>query len=206
MFSIDGCYLSQISTDHQPYSLASNRHGIVALSTLRRTVHIYHMLELTSSFPVPTDRHRSSFTVLTSTQPLYVAIGGAHRQLVVVSDPADNLVKLYNFDGTLLHRFQPRSSHIGLVFLPAHLCVTALGRLIIFDRLNRVVNMYTDTGQLVRTLLLPSDGVGSVGALCVGPEGHMVTSESSISGEHCVKIFRYRDCCCHRGQALSSRM
>lgn len=46
-------------------------------------------------------------------------------------------------------------------------------------------------------VLQPSDGLGAVQALTSTPEGHLVTTEYSANGRHCLKVFRFLRCKCH---------
>lgn len=65
--------------------------------------------------------------------------------------------------------------------------------------------MYSDKGELLRRLVGPTDGCGAVQRCVVGPEGHLITTEFSANGLHCLKIYRYKDCQCHKTRPGSSK-
>lgn len=67
------------------------------------------------------------------------------------------------------------------------------------------VSMYTDKGQFIKQLVGPTDGCGSVQQCTAGPEGHLITTEYSTNGIHCMKIYRFKDCECHSYRPGSSK-
>lgn len=142
------------------------------------------------------------FSVGTSV-PCPVAVN--EKQEVIVADIKNNMVKFYTYTGKLLYQFQPVGSAEGLACSPTGLCLNPVGQILITDGLNHTVNLYTERGALVEQLVGPTDDAGSGQACAVGPEGHLVTTEFTTNGAHCLKIFRYRDCECHKQRPNSSK-
>lgn len=199
MFSEEGKFLQQIPTGHPPYSLACDRQYNLVVCTTARTVELYTELHLVNTFPVPSNSGR----LKEGNCPLQ--IGLSDQEEIFVSDPTDQCIKVFNFEGSLLRQFRPRSHAEGLACSPGGIFVTVLGQLLIGDTLNHSVGLYTDTGTFLKQVVIPTDDVGCLHSLAVGPEGHLITSEFSMNGEHCVKIFRYRECPCHEGKLPSSK-
>jgi len=67
-------------------------------------------------------------------------------------------------------------------------CFTPTDQVVVADALNHTVNLYTERGILLQQLLCPTDNVGTVQTCTLGPEGHLIITEYSIMGEHCMKI------------------
>ncbi|KAL8613660.1 hypothetical protein ACOMHN_029752 [Nucella lapillus] len=196
VFTEEGEYQSQVHLGREPYSLACDRQYNLAVCTMDRTVELFSELEHVTSFPVPCSSGNSK------SSPLHVDIS---EQEIIVSDPADQRIKVFSFDGNFLRQFKPQSHAAGLACCLGGIFVSVLGQVLVADTLNHSVSLFTDTGTFLKQVALPTDEVGCVHSLAVGPEGHLIVSEFSMTGLHCVKIFRYRECPCHEGKQASSK-
>ena len=65
--------------------------------------------------------------------------------------------------------------------------------------------MFTEKGIFIKQLVGPTDGCGAVQQCAPGPEGHLITTECSTNNIHCLKIYRYKPCECHRYRPGSSK-
>ncbi|KAK7493036.1 hypothetical protein BaRGS_00015766 [Batillaria attramentaria] len=201
VFTEGGEFRSEFPVKGEPYSLACDRSYNLAVSTISRTVELFsgHQFQRVTSFSVPS-RVKSKKNV---SCPMPICVNGSNE--IIVSDPADAYIKVLNFEGKLLRRFKPHAHARSLAAVPGGIHVTVLGQILIADTLNHVVNIYTDTGLFLKQVVGPTDDVGCLNALAVGPEGHLVITESSLTGDHCVKIMRYRECPCHEGKTPTSK-
>ncbi|XP_076467016.1 protein meiotic P26-like [Babylonia areolata] len=207
VFTELGQFFNQVTTGHPPYSLAADRRSHLAVCTLGRTVELYDDdLHLLSAFSIPVTTGSGSNNVKKrggGNSPLHV--GMSEQGEIIVSDPPDECVKVFSPDGTLLRRFCPQSPTEGLFCCPGGLFVMPFGQILLVDVLNHTVSLYTAAGAFFQQVLTPTDDVGCIHSVSVGPEGHLITSEFSVTGEHAVKMFRYRDCACHHGRPPTSK-
>ena len=127
-----------------------------------------------------------------------------NKDEVIVSDPGTSTVTFYKYEGTPLYSFNPQAAVDGLGFVPAGIAVDFLNQIVLADCLNRVINVYSERGVLLHHHAGPTDNVGAVQTVALGMEGHLVAAECATNGPHCVKIFRYNDCACHRDRPGSS--
>lgn len=67
------------------------------------------------------------------------------------------------------------------------------------------MNSWVKTNHCHFQVLSPTEGAGAIYSLALGPEGHLVVSEFSIGRDHCVKVFRYSQCQCHKGIIPASK-
>ena len=184
-------------TKCKPYSIACDRKFNIVIGTTNRTVEVYRRTgPLVYTFSLGGKKSLPG--------------GGFHidvnnKEEVLVSDPMQNLVKFYTYSGQLLYKFMPLSNSEGLSVLTGGVCFTPTDQVVVADSLNHTVNLYTERGILLQQLLCPTDNVGTVQTCTLGPEGHLIITEYSIMGEHCMKIFRYRPCACHESRPGSSK-
>ena len=190
-------YKFEFPTKDKPYTIDSDRKYNIVVGTTSRTIEVYRRggkLLYAFSIGAPSKRLQCGFRCCVN-----------DKDEVVVCDPADSYVKFYTYDGHLLYKFQPLSNSEGLAMMPGAICRTPLDQYIIADTLNHTVGLYTERGILIQQLLCPTDEAGAVQTCALGPEGHLVVTEYSVIGEHCVKIFRYRSCLCHGSRPGSSK-
>lgn len=124
---------------------------------------------------------------------------------IIVSDSNENLIKFFNHKGDLLYKFQPVSNQEGLGVGNTGICVTPLDQIIVADGLNHLVNIYTERGVMLQQMYSPIDDVGAIQTCALGPEGHFVATEFTANGRHCLKIFRYGECECHKNRPPSAK-
>lgn len=201
IFSEEGEYLREFATRGEPFSINCNRSFNIAVSTVGRTVEMFtdRDFKRAKHFSVPAaGPYKKSANC-----PMPVCVSETNE--VVVSDPTDLCVKIFTFEGKFLRMFKPQAHADSLTAMPGGIHVTVLGQILVADTLNHVVNVYTDTGIFLKQVVGPTDDVGTLHALTVGPEGHLVISESSMTGDHCVKILRYQQCPCHEGKMSTSK-
>jgi hypothetical protein len=196
VFSQDGEFKFQFPTAHQPFCIASDSDFNMAVSTYKQTVEVYRRGgKLLHTFPISgKSRERCGAQICIN-----------DNSEIVVCDVANSLIKFFTYEGKLLYKFEPKSDNTNLAVMANSMCLNPLGQVLVADSLNHTMNLYTERGVLLQQLLCPTDDAGSTQACAVGPEGHLVTTEFSITGEHCVKIFRYRECHCHLTRPGSSK-
>ncbi|KAH3727097.1 hypothetical protein DPMN_053022 [Dreissena polymorpha] len=186
----------EFATCEPPYAIASDREFNIVVSTTRRTVEVYRRGgKLLHAFPI--GGLSKGFT------GFHITLN--NKDEVIVSDPRDCKIKFFSYTGTLLYRFEPIANAEGLTVMPSGVLRTPTDQIIVADSLNHTVNQYTERGILLKQLLCPTDDIGTVQACALGPEGHLITLEYSILGQHSMKIFRYRSCECHESRPNSSR-
>ncbi|XP_060597981.1 tripartite motif-containing protein 3-like isoform X2 [Ruditapes philippinarum] len=186
----------QFPTSNKPYCIASDRNFNIVVSTVDRGVEVYRRTgKLLHKFRLA-GRSRG---------PSGLPICVNEKEEVIVCDPLECLIKMFTYSGKLLYKFQPTSNKEGLSVIPSGITITPLDQIVVADTLNHTVNLYTERGVLLKELLCPTDDTGCIQACALGPEGHLITSEYSILGQHCIKIFRYRPCTCHATRPGSSK-
>lgn len=196
VFSDTYQYKYQFPTCDKPCCIASDRQFNIVVSTINRTVEVYRRGgKLLHNFPVGgRGGGQCGYQICVN-----------EKDEVIVCDPVECLVKFYTYSGKLLYKFRPISNSEGLSVIPSGICRTPIDQIIVTDTLNHTVNLYTERGVLLQQLLCPTDDAGSMQTCALGPEGHMIVTEYSIVGQHCVKIFRYRSCQCHATRPGSSK-
>lgn len=156
--------------------------------------------------------------------PLCVAIDGRDR--LYVSDRHSDRVWVLSRTGRVIGEVPLALPDSALHCTPTAMAVGPLDTLLVADGLNHLVLSYhtglgdqrTNARLLLHDLktleerereptlaeasfagvvLQPSDGLGAVQALTSTPEGHLVTTEFSANGRHCLKVFRFLRCKCH---------
>ena len=193
----DGSYCYSFETTDQPYGIASDESYNIAVSTGKQTVEVYRKRgQFLSRFSHSESEDKNApYSYLTIND----------KEEIIVADRTTSDVKYYTIDGRLLYKFKLQTNMDGLAFKPISICVNIINQLIITDGLNHTVNLFSERGILLHQLLGPIDDAGALHACAVGPEGHLITTEFSVTGRHCMKIFRYRNCECHRTRPGSSR-
>lgn len=185
---------------NEPYDIAADHCDIIAVASVTRLVEIYQARDCTlvSHFLVPV----ISGCRQNGNCPLHI---GLLEQKIVVSDSADCHIKFFNIKGEFLHQFQPAAFKDSLYVAPGGLCVNSLDCIMLIDTLNHAVSLYSSDGTVLQHVLQPVDGTGCFHSVSVSPEGHLITSEFSIAGDHCIKIFRFQKCLCHGRLRPSSK-
>ena len=192
VFDPDWKFRFQFPTVDPPFHIACDDGFAIIASTTKGTVEIYRrQAKLWQRFTVG------------ESGPCPIAVND--KMEVIVADVSINTIKFFNYTGKLLYQFQPRAVGEALTCQPTSISFNVIGQLIIADGLNHTVSLYTERGTLLEQLVGPADDAGSVQACVVGPEGHLVVTEFTGNGDHCIKIFRYRDCECHRQRPSSSK-
>ncbi|KAL4232646.1 hypothetical protein ACF0H5_007335 [Mactra antiquata] len=193
----DSCkFKYEFKTKQKPYGITSDRQYNIVVSTVDKSIEVYERGgKIMHKFHVE-GKGRGC---------IGLQICANDKEEVIVCDPTDSFVKFYTYAGKMLYRFQPNSNGEGLAFIPSAICRTPLDQIVVADSLNHTVNLYTERGVLLQQLLCPTDDAGCIQTCALGPEGHLICSEFSILGQHCVKIFRYRSCACHATRPGSSK-
>jgi tripartite motif-containing protein 2/3 len=175
--------------------VAVDQQSNVYCSTVDGTIEIYDRnRQLTREFPVGTGQGQCAFPIAVT-----------YNEEIIVCDTQANIVKVYTNEGKMFHQFIPSSEDDSLGIQMTAIALDPAGQILIADGLNHVVNLYSSNGTLLSQVLRPTDDLGSVQALSVGPEGHILVTEYTTNGPHCVKIFRYGSCICHRSRGGSSK-
>ncbi|XP_069126937.1 tripartite motif-containing protein 2-like [Argopecten irradians] len=183
-------------TGDEPFSIASDKDYNIIVSTIRRSIEVYRRGgKLVHAFSVGgSARDKIGCHICVNT-----------KEEVIVCDAVNNSVKYFTYGGKPLYKFSPISTGEGLSMLPSGICINMLGEVIIGDALNHTVNLYSERGVLLKQLVGPSDEAGAVQTCAIGPEGHLMVTEFSVSGPHSLKIFRYKQCYCHLTRPGSSK-
>ena len=196
VFSPKGRFRYSFSTKDAPCTISCDDDFHVIVGTTRRTVEIFtRQGELRHCFSLPGPKSKVNFFWLTTN----------NMEEVIMSDPQERKIKFFKYNGDLLYQFQPECSGKGLTCQNAGIFLTNLGQLIVADSMNHMVNLYSERGVLLQQLAAPIDELGAVQACAVGPEGHLVVTEFTSNGPHCLKMFRYRPCACHFKRPGSSK-
>ena len=196
VFTSDGEFKYQFPTANQPYSIAGDSNFNIAVSTTNRMVEVYRRGgKLIKCFPIgKKEKGLCGFQICLN-----------DKDEVIVCDPVECSIKYFTYDGRILYKFQPVTNSEGLANIPSGICLTPLHQVIVADSLNHTVNLYSERGVLLQQLLCPTDEAGAIQTCVVGPEGHLIATEFSVVGTHCVKVFRYRECACHYNRPGSSK-
>lgn len=183
-------------TGDEPFAITSDKGYNMIVSTVRRSIEVYRRGgKLVHAFPVGGQAR----------DKIGCHICVNDKEEVIVGDAVHNYVKYFTYGGKLLYKFHPLSTGDGLSMIPSGVCVNVQGELIIGDALNHTVNLYSERGVLLKQLVGPSDEAGAVQTCAIGPEGHLLATEFSVSGPHSLKIFRYKRCVCHLTRPGSSK-
>ncbi|KAK2159158.1 hypothetical protein LSH36_157g03049 [Paralvinella palmiformis] len=196
-----GEFKFQFQTVDEPFYACSDALDNIVVSTTSGHVEVYRRsAKLQHRFRI-SGQDSESYKI--SMAPCPIAVNNKDEVIVINGD--SGIIQYYTYAGELLYQFEPVPANPGLACYPSGLAVTSAGEILVADSLNHVVNAYSERGTLLATLIQPTDGAGSVQSLAVGPEGHLVTGEYSVNGEHCVKVYRYKDCSCHRERPGSAK-
>ncbi|XP_041354251.1 tripartite motif-containing protein 2-like [Gigantopelta aegis] len=196
VFTSDGNFKYMFPTVQEPYGITSNSIPNIIVSTVSKQIEVYER----------TGKRVHIFTIggkCAAVSPVQICTNDKNE--IIVCDPDDCLVKFYTLDGDAVHQFQPDSPGVGQAVVPGGICMNRVQQVLVADSLNHTVNSYLEKGAFVERIVCPTDDVGTIQAICCGPEGHLVTTEFSVSKEHCLKIFRYLECECHRARPPSCK-
>ncbi|KAF6017876.1 hypothetical protein EB796_023815 [Bugula neritina] len=194
-------FKDSFSTNDFPCSVATDIFYNVVVGTTKKTIEIYRrggkLVNRFSTLP-ETELDKGGNSII------YVGIN-AMSNSIVVCDPTDRLIKTFDYNGNLIKKFEPCGVEDGLACVPTGIHILLNGNICVCDSLNHTVAVFTESGGLVKKLIGPTDGCGSVQQCATGPEGHLITTEYSVNNIHCMKIFRYNECECHRFRPGSSK-
>ncbi|XP_074640078.1 uncharacterized protein LOC141898140 [Tubulanus polymorphus] len=193
VFDVEGKYKFLFNVTEEPFDVACDSFYNVAISTFDGSVELYRR----------GGKLFNRFSVSANKNPVYLTVNDKGE--ILTSDPYEQMVKYFNHRGEVIYKFQPVANADGLSFFNAGLCVNPLGQVIVADCVNHTVNLFSERGQLLLQLAGPTDDVGAAQTCMIGPEGHLVVTEYTSNGNHCLKIFRYRDCECHPHRPSSSK-
>ena len=194
VFMEDSSFTYMFPTNEEPCYVTCDKSYNIIVSSMKRTVEVYRRQGAL----------RQTFTLPSTGSPLPTPIAANNSNNLVVCDIADGKIKTFSYSGQLLNQFEPQSNQEGIACQPSGIALNPLGQILVADGLNHCVNLYSETGTLLLEVVNPSDEMGPVNTCAVGPEGHLVVSEFSSNGVHCVKVFRYTECKCHRTRPGSS--
>ncbi|XP_064594407.1 tripartite motif-containing protein 2-like isoform X2 [Liolophura sinensis] len=198
VFHRNGRFDQTFSTNGVPYSVSCDRSYNIVVGTTARSVEIYSRDgKFVRKFRTSESTRGKGFV------PVYVRCN--RREEIVVLDPEEKLVKFYTQKGRFLRHFQPELGDDGLAMTASCICLDSKDRIIIGDSLNHTISVYDDTGDFLGQILGPYDSLGPVQSCDIGPEGHLGVTEFSVTGEHCVKIFRFVECICHLNRPGSTK-
>ncbi|KAK2160919.1 hypothetical protein NP493_1609g00083, partial [Ridgeia piscesae] len=190
----DGKVKFLFDTVDPPCAIASDATFMIVVLSVRRTIEIYRKRgKLLHRFSIADDCDACSGGRGPCGQ---IAVND--KDEVLVLDSPNRVIKYFTYEGTLLYQFRPTSGAEGLVLEPVGMCIDPFGRVIVSDRLNHIVNLYSERGVLLQRLLGPVDKAGCMQACVISPQGHLVATEATLTGPHSLKIFRYGQCDCHR--------
>ncbi|CAH1799726.1 unnamed protein product [Owenia fusiformis] len=189
----DGRFKYSFPTIDQPFSVTVDTDFNVAIATVARSIELYRRGgKLLKRFELGGSGR----------SPVYIAFND--KREVVISDTKDHVIKFYNYEGELLYKFTPESTGESLACHPAGVWIHN-GDIVIADNLNHTINLYSERGRVISQLAGPTDDVGAAQTVAVGPEGHLIMTEFTTNGRHCIKILRYLDCDCHKTRPGSSK-
>ncbi|XP_076079618.1 protein meiotic P26-like [Mytilus galloprovincialis] len=196
VFSSKGNFKYQFATSHEPFSVSCDKSFNIVVCTCARTIEIYRRGgKLLHNFPLGGfEKTKAGCQICVN-----------NKSEVIVCDTIECLIKYFTYDGRLLYRFTPQPTGEGLSMVPSGICIDRTGDLVVTDALNHTVNVYSERGALLKQAICPADAAGPVQTCAIGEEGHLIVTEFSISGPHCVKIFRFRSCYCHITRPGSSK-
>ena len=195
VFGASGKFKYLFPTKEQPYTIAADSRSNVFIGSVNRSIEIYN----------GTGRFLKRWPVAPRTDSmsiLYIAVNDKNE--VIISDTEDKRVKIFTYGGRLVHQFEPNGGE-SMAVHPSAVAINDEGQIVLADSLNHTVNLYSKRGALLNVIAGPVDDVGSVQTVALSSIGHLVVTEFTTNGPHCLKVFRYRDCECHRTRPGSSK-
>ena len=195
VFEASGKFKYLFKTQEQPYTIATDSRSNIIVGSVKRSVEIYN----------GTGKFLKRWLVGPNTDSLSILqIAATDKNEVVISDTEDKKVKIFTYGGRLLHQFEPIGGE-SMAVHPSAVAINEEGQIVLADSLNHTVNLYSKGGALLNVIAGPVDDVGSVQTVALSSIGHLVVTEFTTNGPHCLKVFRYRDCECHRTRPGSSK-
>ena len=195
VFGASGKFKYLFPTKEQPYTIAADSRSYIFVGSVNRSIEIYN----------GNGRFLKRWHVGPRTDTmsiLYIAVNDKNE--VIISDTEDKRVKIFTCGGRLVHQFEPIGGE-SLAVHPSAVTINDEGQIVLADSLNHTVNLYSKRGILLNVIAGPVDDVGSVQTVALSSIGHLVVTEFTTNGPHCLKVFRYRDCECHRTRPGSSK-
>ena len=197
VFDPNGKFKYLFKTESEPWSVGCAENYNIIVATTNRSIIVFNRQG--------SKLHATDIGGPKEKGPSGVSLVVNDNDQIVVSDPLKRKAMFYSLDGRLLREFAPSPVSETLTCYNAGLAWASPGRLLICDSLNHTVNAYSEHGLLLEEVVAPVDEAGAVQACAVGPEGHLVVLEFTSNGPHCFKIFRFRDCECHRTRPGSAK-
>ena len=196
VFYPSGRFKFKFSTNKEPFSITVDSMFNIAIGTVKRSIEVYKR----TGEPIGQWSLGPCMERVAAIWLIYNS-----KDELLVSDPTDHKIKYFTSKGKMFYQFEPTG--------PGDIAVTPTditsdpdtGCIVIADGLNHTLNLYTERGVFQTMLVGPTDGIGSVQSVVITPKGHLVVTEFSNNGPHCMKIFRYKDCECHRTRPASSK-
>ncbi len=128
--------------------------------------------------------------------PTYVTVNKEDQ--IIVSDSCNGCIKTFDQSGKFLRKFTITSSSAqGQVRRPQGLCVDPHGNILIADRDNHRVSLYTPDGHLIRHVLDRRDSIRYPCDVRINSDGQVVVVEShsgflTKEPHHAIKLFQVR--------------
>ncbi|ESO99140.1 hypothetical protein LOTGIDRAFT_142077, partial [Lottia gigantea] len=124
---------------------------------------------------------------------------------VIIADTNNHRIQVINQFGVFRYKFGKKGSRDGEFNEPTGVSQLPNNYLVVADSKNKRIQIFTPKGVFKSSFATKPDEIGAVFAISIGPEGHLVASEFSLAGEHCIKMFRYSPCECHANRPPSSK-
>jgi len=176
-FDESGKFVKNITNKHlkEPYRLTIARDGrMVVCDRGDNTVKVLtpdgSKLLLTISDP---DRHCPYYAV-------------CHQDRFVVSYPRTNNVKIFSKDGVFLYGIGTSGSGDGQLSFPAGICFDTFANLVVCDRGNSRLQIFTIDGKFVNSIEGEYNGLKAPWSVGVSNNGHLFVTDTV---KHCVHIF-----------------
>ena len=195
VFEASGKFKYLFKTQEQPYTIAADSRAIIIVGSVKTSIEIYN-----GTGKILKKWHVGPRT--DSMSILHLAV--TDKNEVVISDTEDKRVKIFTYGGRLLHQFELIGGE-SMAVHPSAVTINEEGQIVLADSLNHTVNLYSKRGSLLNVIAGPVDDVWAVQTIALSSIGHLVVTEFTTNGPHCLKVFRYRDCECHRTRPGSSK-
>ena len=127
--------------------------------------------------------------------PTYIAV--TKDEHIIVSDSCNGFIKVFDKTGTFVRKFSSSSGHVLQDHLrrPQGLCADSQGNILLADRENHRISMFTLEGQFVRHLVSRLNGIKYPCDVRANAAGQLVVVEShsgflTKEPHHAVKLFQ----------------